>query len=135
MQLRRAPTIVVLAALFAAAPSRPSSAEPKGGAVCVYRQKVYPSGDGLPPAPMPRGVYTIGVDDRPPVELSPDFATLIGGLDLARAHRITLARRGKRIASAKVRLDGPTPVCVGMQEAGSIGVWRWWSARTCGCAK
>ena len=135
MRVTHAPGIAV-AAWLAAVSLRPSSAEPPAtGAICVHRQKHFPAGDGMPPQPMPRGVYSIGVDDRAPVAISPDFATRIEGLDLRRAHRITLARHGKRIAAASLRLTGPAPVCVGMQEPGAIGVWTWWSARTCGCAK
>jgi hypothetical protein len=93
------------------------------GSIWIRREPTLPISDGLACPPMPRGLYSFRIDDRPPVEVRPDRGTLVSGLDPTRSHLVRLYVKGRRIAALRVRLQAASGTyrrCVGLSNYGDI---------------
>ncbi len=104
-------------------------------AVCIRRERDLPIDEagGLAPKPLPRGVYWIQIDGRPPIELRADTGTSVPDLDLTQPHRVALFRGDQRVAAASMRFDSQHR-CLGLANySGSVALSDW-DMKRCGCS-
>jgi hypothetical protein len=107
-----------------------------GASVCIARERDLPIDEagGLAPVPMPRGLYSVRVDARAAIPISPDRGTLVRGLDPARSHVIALFQYDRPVTAIRFRVSSGEPVCFGLSNY-SGGLEEGRPLSQCGCPR